>query len=61
MTSICLKTEVKLVSNGLKANASLVCGWNSNYFPVLLDEGFLFVDYKDEVVKLYVKRYERKK
>lgn len=61
MKGTCLHAEVRLVSSHLKAHASLICGFNLSSVPLLVDEGFLYVDGNGKVVKLYVKKgHERK-
>lgn len=56
MKESCLQAEVRLVSRQIKANASLICGFNLSSVPLLVDEGLLYVDDNGISVKLYVKR-----
>ena len=43
MGSSCLQVDVSVASEHLNATALLFCGVGSLYFPLLVDEGYLFV------------------
>lgn len=59
MINGCLSPNISLVSKSIKVDVNIVYGLKINFLPLLVDEGWLFVDYKDGVVKLYVEKYER--
>jgi hypothetical protein len=44
MSASCLQVDISIASPTLKAQASLLCGLASPYFPLLVDEGYLFVE-----------------
>ena len=40
----CLQVDIKIASSHLTPAISLFCGLGSPWFPLLVDEGYLFVD-----------------
>lgn len=44
MGASCLQVDVSVASTHLNASASLFCSIGSLYFPLLVDEGYLFVE-----------------
>lgn len=54
---ICIKTNAKLVSCGIKTRVNLVCSLSPKYTPLLVDEGFVLVDHNNNIVKVYVEQY----
>ena len=56
MNATCLQVKVKLVDTKLKVAISEFCGFGLNYIPLLVDEGYLFVDFKGVQSKIFVMR-----
>jgi hypothetical protein len=56
MNQVCLHAKVTIEHVKLKVSISELCSTASKYLPLLVDEGFLLVDFNGGVSKLYVKR-----
>lgn len=56
MNGSCLQVKVSMEPLKLKVSATEYCGIGMGYVPLLVDEGFLLVDFKGSIAKLFVKR-----
>lgn len=56
MNGSCLQVKVSMEPLKLKVSATEYCGLGIGYVPLLVDEGFLLVDFKGSIAKLFVKR-----
>ena len=56
MEKTCLQASATLVSKQLKLSASIFCGASLTYYPLLVDEGYLLIDFKGSKSFIYVKK-----
>lgn len=56
MDASCLQVKFSLMNSGLKVSVSEFCGANLNFYPLLVDEGYLLVDFKGKHSYLFVKK-----
>lgn len=54
MIGHCLRIKATLTEKPIIARVTRICGRPHIYFPLLVEEGFLYVDVDGKVVKLYV-------
>ena len=56
MGSSCLQVKISMRSTELKVSVGAFCGAGVGYFPLLVDEGYLLIDFKDGQSYLFVKK-----
>lgn len=54
MIGHCLRIKATLTEKPIIARVTRICGRPYIYFPLLVEEGFLYVDVDGKAVKLYV-------
>lgn len=54
MIGHCLRIKATLTERPIIARVTRICGVSHTYFPLLVEEGFLYVDVDGKAVKLYV-------
>lgn len=53
---ICVNVEITRVTQPLEIQVEMVCGLSLNSIPLLVDEGYLLVDFNGDVGYLYVNK-----
>ena len=56
MTSTCLQVTVSMLPLQVKVSATVFCGAGLSYIPLLVDEGYLLIDFKGGMSHIYVKK-----
>lgn len=56
MESSCLQLKVSMFPTQLKVSVGEFCGAGVSYIPLLVDEGYLLIDFKDRQSFLFVKK-----
>ena len=54
MIGHCLRIKATLTEKPIIARVTRICGMPHIYLPLLVEEGFLYVDVDGKAVKLYV-------
>lgn len=55
-SSTCLQVKTSIIGERIQVSASILCGFGLNYFPLLVDEGFLLIDMGGKASKLFVQK-----
>ena len=50
----CLSVKVKLVNPLFDIRVKKICGFGFNFFPLLVDDGYLFVESKNGILPIFV-------
>lgn len=53
--SSCLQVTITMLPMRAIVTASIFCGAGLSYVPLLVDEGYLLIDFKDKTSYIYVK------
>lgn len=53
--SSCLQVTITMLPMQAIVTASIFCGAGLSYVPLLVDEGYLLIDFKDKTSYIYVK------
>ena len=56
MGSSCLQVKISMQPTELKVSVGTFCGAGIGYFPLLVDEGYLLIDFKGGQSYLFVKK-----
>ena len=56
MSSSCLQVKISMKPTELKVSVGTFCGAGIGYFPLLVDEGYLLIDFKGGQSYLFVKK-----
>lgn len=56
MTDTCLQVTVTLRNMPLSFTIGEFCGAGLNYWPLLVDEGILYIDFRDGESQLFVSK-----
>lgn len=56
MNSSCLQVKVSMIPIQLKVSVNTFCGAGINYIPLLVEEGYLLIDFKGDYSYLFVKK-----
>lgn len=54
MIGHCLHIKVTLTGKPIIARVTRICGMSHTHFPLLEEEGLLYVDVEGKAIKLYV-------
>lgn len=55
----CLQVKVTKVTENMYASANQLCGTSVlKFFPLFVEEGYLFVEVDGKIAKIYVNKYE---